>query len=415
MLRSLLLLSLTTAHLCAGQSQVSVDSYTRYQLLDPATRSFRILYEVTSATEGATHYYNTLRKGSEHQVSAVTDVATGKSLAWTIVSGPDAKKSGFAEAEEDTDYIKVQLARPVPKGGEYRLLIDKTYKDSASYFTQGDHIVFARSLSITRNSVVLPPNYELTYCNTPVQVIQETDGRLLVSFINTQSGSINFRLEARKLGRLLSSYRTPPGPDSETMGSGRDKSRARVSYQIPERAHQTREIVYFLQQPETHSFRLYHDYTESRPGIDRYLNVVRAGSKASNPSARDLDTGKELEVETLNGEQITQRKIDIGERVNPETEVVIIWFDPVKAGETMRIRIEETYSDPKRYLISGNEFVWDRAFGRVFNEVIFPEGWLLTHSSIPAKVSTEPDGKVRLSFVNARPDEIDVFIKGQKR
>ena len=58
-----------------------------------------------------------------------------------------------------------------------------------------------------------------------------------------------------------------------------------------ERARQDREIVYFLQQPETNSFDLYHDYTESRPGVDRYLNIVRAGSRASNPSALILDTG----------------------------------------------------------------------------------------------------------------------------
>jgi hypothetical protein len=61
-----------------------------------------------------------------------------------------------------------------------------------------------------------------------------------------------------------------------------------------ERAHQDREIVYFLQQPETHAFRLYHDYTESRPGVDKYFNVVRAGSQVSDPSAYVLDTGEKL-------------------------------------------------------------------------------------------------------------------------
>ena len=60
---------------------------------------------------------------------------------------------------------------------------------------------------------------------------------------------------------------------------------------MSERAHQDRDIVYFLQQPETHAFALYHDYTESRPGINGYANVVRKGSTASNPSASILDTG----------------------------------------------------------------------------------------------------------------------------
>jgi hypothetical protein len=71
---------------------------------------------------------------------------------------------------------------------------------------------------------------------------------------------------------------------------------AALSAQAP---NQTQTDSYFLQQPETHAFRLYHDYTETRPEVDRYLNVVRRGSKASNPSAHVLDTGERLRVETL--------------------------------------------------------------------------------------------------------------------
>ncbi len=91
---------------------------------------------------------------------------------------------------------------------------------------------------------------------------------------------------------------------------------------LTERATETREIVYFLRQPETHSFDLYHDYTETRAGVDKYLNVVRAGSRVSNPSALILDTGVRLETRTLKGNAITATGLDIGEPVRPETEVV---------------------------------------------------------------------------------------------
>ena len=64
---------------------------------------------------------------------------------------------------------------------------------------------------------------------------------------------------------------------------------------VSERAFQDREIVYFLKQPETHAFSLYHDYTETREGVDKYVNVVRAGSTVSEPSAKMLDTGEVLE------------------------------------------------------------------------------------------------------------------------
>lgn len=40
------------------------DSYTRYEMLDPASQSFRILYDVSATRPGATYYYNTLRKAA---------------------------------------------------------------------------------------------------------------------------------------------------------------------------------------------------------------------------------------------------------------------------------------------------------------------------------------------------------------
>ena len=40
------------------------DEYTRYELLDPDTHRFHILFEVTAVTPGATTYFNPIRKGS---------------------------------------------------------------------------------------------------------------------------------------------------------------------------------------------------------------------------------------------------------------------------------------------------------------------------------------------------------------
>ena len=172
--------------------------------------------------------------------------------------------------------------------------------------------------------------------------------------------------------------------------------------------------MYFLQQPETNSFRLYHDYTETREGMDRYINVVRAGSKASNPSAKLLDTGKELKVETLRGEAINSKGLDIGEPVSSETEIVVIWYDAIQKGQTARLRIEETYTDKNRYILQENEFTFDRSFGRPFNTVVLPAGWFLTTNAIPATVDLV-DGEVSLYYVNSSPGDIDVYIKGRKK
>jgi hypothetical protein len=189
----------------------------------------------------------------------------------------------------------------------------------------------------------------------------------------------------------------------------------RADSRLTERAHQDRDIVYFLHQPETHSFDLYHDYTESRPGMDKYVNVVRKGSRASKPSARILDTGETLKVETLRGEEISRASVDIGEPVKPESEAVVIRFPAVQKGHSVRLRISETYTDEKSYRPDGEELVFDRSFGRARNAVVLPAGWYLTTCAIPATVTTLTDGRIRLDFVNPRPDEIAVLIKAKRR
>lgn len=410
----LFLLFLLIMVTCASGQQTQTDSYTRYELLSPDSQKFRIIYDVSATTAGATYYWNTLRKGSEHEVDQVLDLYSGASLNWTIVSGEEAKANGHLRAQGDYEYLQVQLARPVPEGGETRLQIDKTYQDAKSYFSDGDKIIFDRTLGITRNAIVLPPGYEITSCNYPSQIELADNNQIKVSFMHEGLVAIPFRMEAKPVKMTEPVADTNPWSDYNPAPQGRDKRKARLDYALRERAFQNREIVYFLQQPETHSFFLYHDYTEKRPGVDRYLNIVRAGSKASNPSAKILDTGEVLKVETLKGAKITEKGIDLND-VTENSEVIVIWFDPVKAGQSTRLRISETYTDSNRYLLHQGELVWDRSFGRNRNAVVLPSGWALTTSSIPAKISSTDTGQIRLDFLNDRPDNIDVLIRARRR
>ena len=408
-----------------GQSarQTQADDYTCYELLAPDTQSFRITYDVTATTAGTGYFFNAIRVGSEPIVHAVYDLMTGTRLEWKIVDGSSARQDGLARANPEGQYIRIKLARPVPEGGESRLRIDKTYKDPKSYYRDGDKLIFSRTLGIKRNSVVLPTGYELIRCSYPSQIMRTEDGRIKSSYMNIGPAGVPYLLEARLLPEK--DKKTEPAPtaagqaDLGAAGSARPtpapRTGARLNYRFSERAFQDREIVYFLQPPETHSFRLYHDYTEKRVGMDRYLNVVRAGSKATEPSAKILDTGKSLKVETLKGNAISERGIKIGQPISPETEVVVIWFDPVKEGQSVRLRIEETYTDPNRYLKSGEELIWDRSFGRPRNTVILPAGWYVTENSIPAVLSETEDGKIRLYYVNDRQGNIDVFIRARHR
>jgi hypothetical protein len=392
----------------------SEDEYTRYELLAPDTSSFKIIYDVTAVTPGAKFYFNPIRIGSVATDESVIDLMTGAPLTFDEISGAEARESGLSTADLNGRYIRVRLARPVPDGGEGRIRIIKTYKDPKSYYRDGEGIVFDRGLGIKRNSVVLPPGYELVSCNIPSQILEEADGRVGISFMNMYPAQAPLIVRARPLAKRV----PPPSPGASGKAVPAEPSPSQPPMErvrVPERAVQDREIVYFLKEPQTHAFSLYHDFTETREGTDKYLNIVRRGSTVSGPSAKNLDTGETLKIETLRGEAITKAGIDIGEAVQPDSEVVVVRFAPVKKGQSLRLRIEETYTDPARYDLREGQLMWRRSFGRPRNDIVLPAGWYITTSSIPAVVSQMPDGRIRLAYVNPRPDSIDVFVKARMR
>jgi hypothetical protein len=406
---------LSAAPLGAQQRQTSQDEYTLYELLAPETASFKIDYEVTATTTGAKEFWNPIRKGSVASDEAVYDMMTGAPLKFEQVTGEQAKAHGLANADLESDYIEVHLARPVPPdGGQARIRIVKTYKDPKSYFKKDEGIVFDRPLGIRRNVVVLPAGYQLTDCNVPSQVLSAPDGRLRISFMHQAPGAAALIVKAKPGAptgdqakpRPLTNARSWEAPPAQGL-----PERARLS----ERAHQDRDIVYFLQEPSTNAFSLYHDYTESREGTDKYLNVVRTGSKVSKPSAKILDTGEDLKAEIVTGAKAKAAGIDLGgERVEPDQEVVVTHFAPVKKGQSIRLRLSETYTAPQSYRLDGDELVFERSLGRPRNSVVLPRGWYLTALSIPAVVRQTSDGLTRIDFVNGRPDSVDVLMKGKK-
>ena len=351
------------------QRQTQEDDYTRYELLGPDTAQFRILYEVTATTAGAPFFFNAIRKGSIATDERVADMMTGQPLKWEIVSGAQARKEGHPTADLETEWLKVHLARPVPKGGEARVLIDKTYKDPKSYFRDGDTIVFDRSLGIRRNAVVLPAGYRLISCNVPSQVMSTADGRVMITFMNPGAGR----------GAARDSRQAGPGA---VHAEGVDRAwsakhrHAGIAGGAPvrSRAPGSRDrLLSERSRRRTRSASITTTPSRVRASA-HYFNVVRAGSTVSNPSAVLLDTGEPLKVETISGAELKKRGLDAGEPVADTTQIVVISFPPIKHGQSARLRITETYTDPGRYLLDGDELVWDRAFGRPRNTVVLPAG-----------------------------------------
>jgi hypothetical protein len=80
----------------------------------------------------------------------------------------------------------------------------------------------------------------------------------------------------------------------------------------------------------------------------------------------------------------------------------------------VRIRIYKTYTDPPSYYEKDNTLVFDRPLGIKRNVVLLPKGYELTASQSPGIVSTDADGRVRISFLNDRDDQLPVKITARK-
>ncbi len=177
------------------------EDFTLYELLAPDSHQFAIVYDTTATREGALFYLNPIRAGSVATKERVIELSTGRELKFEVVNGKDAKAEGLVteRAADDALFLKVHLPGPVPKGGETRIRIYKTYTDAASYFVKDGQLVFDRPLGIKRNVVILPKGWELVGSASPAIVSTDSDSRIRVSFRNDRDDQLPVRITARRL------------------------------------------------------------------------------------------------------------------------------------------------------------------------------------------------------------------------
>jgi hypothetical protein len=182
------------------------------------------------------------------------------------------------------------------------------------------------------------------------------------------------------------------------------------------RAEQDREISYWLLEPSTHQFRISHDFTVTRVGQKSVHSFVRKGSVVS-PDAKmiDLDTGKPLKTSAVTGKAVNALGY-YPEPVDPESVVVQGDLErPVGEGQSTRVRVQETYTDPVGYVVQEGELTWTRTLGRPLNFVTLPAGWMLTSVNTPAAVTLDDEGRIKLRFTNTRNGDLAIVIKARKR
>jgi hypothetical protein len=176
--------------------------------------------------------------------------------------------------------------------------------------------------------------------------------------------------------------------------------------------------VYDLLTPETHKFAIIYDVTATAEGAPYFLNPIRRGSVADKESVIDRATGQPLKFDTINGKTAKAEGIggrDTAQNIKDDDQFLRVHLlKPVAKGSETRIRIYKTYTDAASYSEKDGVLVWDRPLGIKHNVVILPAGYELTGSASPAIVSTDPDGRVHLSFVNDRDDQLPVKITARR-
>jgi hypothetical protein len=182
------------------------------------------------------------------------------------------------------------------------------------------------------------------------------------------------------------------------------------------RAEQDREIRYWLLAPETHQFRISHDFTVTKVGQKSVHSFVRAGSDVAPDSKMfNLDTGEPLVTHIVKGKEVNALNY-YPTPTDPES--IVVQGDlphAVEEGQSVRIRVEETYTDPVGYAMKDKDLVWTRTLGRPLNFVTLPSGWKLTSVNVPAVISLDREGRVMLRFTNIRNGDIAVDIHARKR
>jgi hypothetical protein len=179
----------------------AADEFTVYDLLPPETHQFAIIYDVTQDRAGAQFFFNPIRPGSTASKERVIERSSGRELQFEVVNGKEARASGLVspDTKDDAQFIRVHLSGPVPKGGETRIRIFKTYTDAPSYYLKDDRLVFDRPLGIKRNVVILPAGWELVGSASPAMVSTGPDGRIHVSFLNDRDDQLPVKIVARRL------------------------------------------------------------------------------------------------------------------------------------------------------------------------------------------------------------------------
>jgi hypothetical protein len=339
------------------------DAYTQYEILEPGSAAFRIMFlpEVTRA--GATELVNATRGGSEGSDIEVFDPRTGKPLPFTYEQDKN---------DPETHAIHARLTAPVPQGGIGRVLIYKTYKDPRTYMMHGADIVWVRSLSGYRLGVLLPRGFAFISSNVAAQLSTAADGRLKLAFANPSGQANPLTIHARRTSASFT-----PNPYTDMF-------------------FDDVKTLYDLEAPETHRMRVEQIYSDHRKGERATLDSL-SYLPLDDLEVVDLDTARKLPLS------------DAGPARSVKLDVPI-----TSDRQSAHLRLAGTLTD-STYALQNRELVFERTLHGLRNTVLLPAGWDVAAVSQSATIGTYQDRSfVSLINLNAE-NEYSVRIRAVKR
>lgn len=170
--------------------------------------------------------------------------------------------------------------------------------------------------------------------------------------------------------------------------------------------------VYELLAPDSHSFAITYDMATTAAGSPYLFNPIRRGSVASNERVIDASTGKELKFTTVSAAEAVSHGMK--GRPSADSYIQVTLAHPVPNDGEARVRIFKTYTDTASYGSDGQDLTFQRGFGIKRNVIVLPKGYELVACGAPGIVTTQTDGRVRVSFFNDRDDELMVKLRGRK-
>ncbi len=349
----------------------ALDAYTEYDLLDDAnSNSFRIVFMPLETRPGSTHLINETRHGSDGGGIEVYDPRTGKPLKFEYLPGTEmmARKIPGTFRPED-HYIWAELPRPVPQGGEGRVLVYKTYKDARTYYSEGDGIVWTRPLSAQRFGIVLPRGYSLVSANIASQIMTTSDGRLKLSLTNPSGGGSPITIRAHKTTATF------------------------VGQADADKAADDTKTLYDLGAPESHSFRIEQTYSERHKGKTAKLTVAEYAKGIANLAVTDLDTADTLKVN------------------NGSVELPV----PIENDrQSAHLKVSGSVRDGS-YRLQQEQLTFERILHGPRNTILLPEGWEISSVSQPANTGSY-QGRIFVALVNIQnEDALRISIRARRK